>query len=164
MCTLHLTWTSPSVSDSSLPPGFENPCSCRSKAAISAPASFQDDSPPPQSPRIFPWSILFKSKRLLVVVIFLRRPFLVFCSQCRFVVNTIWSPSCVKSRHNTSVTVVRVKWGKMGHFFDYFFNISKFFTKIKNFMNDYAQCVFSLLLQKRKLPLRNERGGHFTPF
>ena len=58
----------------------------------------------------------------------------------------------------------RVKWGKMGHFFNYFLNISKSFTKMKYFMNDYAQCVFSLLLQKRKLPLRNERGGQPTPF
>ena len=58
----------------------------------------------------------------------------------------------------------RVKWGKMGHFFDYFFNISLFFTKMKNFMIDYGQCVFSLLPQKRKLPPRNERGGQPTPF
>ena len=47
----------------------------------------------------------------------------------------------------------------MGHFFDYFFNISLFFIKMKNFMIDYGQCVFSLLPQKRKLPLKNKRGG-----
>ena len=33
---------------------------------------------------------------------------------------------------NTFITVFyRVKWGKMGHFFDYFYNILNFLTKRK---------------------------------
>ena len=55
-----------------------------------------------------------------------------------------------------------MKWAKMGHFFDYFYNFSKLFIKMMNFMIDYGQCVFSLLQQKRKLPPRNERVGQ-TP-
>ena len=67
------------------------------------------------------------------------------------------------SKDNTLYYCTRVKWGKMGHFFDYFL-ISLNFLLMKNFMIDDGQCVFSLLPQKRKLLPRNERGGPPTPF
>ena len=41
-------------------------------------------------------------------------------------ISTISMAPTVKASecHKTKNIVVRVKWGKMGHFFDYFFNIS----------------------------------------
>ena len=48
--------------------------------------------------------------------------------------------------------MIRAKWGKMGHFFECFFDIAKFIEKMKNFTGGYGHCVFPLLPRKRKLP------------
>ena len=60
---------------------------------------------------------------------------------------------------NGTTKMNRVEWGKVGRFFEYFFNSLKNLDAMKDFMDYYGQCVSSLPLHKKIGPKKSCAGG-----